>query len=73
MPKVERAVALLVSGTSTRDGECGGIAIVPKSGGSPTYGAITFGHFGRRIIKNEPNLTAMTAPMMLSHPRNILI
>lgn len=72
VPKIERAIALLIRGARTHHSRGIGGAIVPKAGSAPAYRAVTLGRLCRDVAQNKLNSPAMAASTMLVHPHALL-
>ena len=72
VPKIERAIALLIRDARIHHGHGIGGAIMPEPGSAPAYRAVTLGGLDRHVAQDELNSPAMAAPVVLAHPRGLL-
>lgn len=72
MPKIKRAIAVLIGGARTDHSYGTGSAIVPEPGRAPAYRAVTLGRLDRHVAQNELNSPAVAASVMLVRPRGLL-
>ena len=72
VPKIERAIALLIRDARIHHGHGIGGAIMPEPGSALAYRAVTLGGLDRHVAQNELNSPAMAASVVLAHPRGLL-